>query len=98
VLLEQVEDRRDPALAEPHARAHALGLELLRAGVCRLLEQGDPGLAPQLAAVEERRVGADGELDAGDALRRVPVAREHAGVGELVELPAPASRLGARWV
>src|SRR3712207_8632416 len=30
VLLEEVEDRGHPALAEPHARAHALSLQLLR--------------------------------------------------------------------
>src|SRR3954447_15845896 len=53
VLLEQVEDRRDPALAEPHARPHSLRLQLLRAGVGGLLEEPDTGLAPQLLAVEE---------------------------------------------
>ena len=34
VLLEQVEDRGDPALAEPDPRPHALGLQLVRVG-CR---------------------------------------------------------------
>jgi hypothetical protein len=59
VLLEQVEDRVDPPLAEPHPRPHALGLELLAAGVGRLLEQRDPGLVPQLLAQQVRRVRAD---------------------------------------
>ena len=58
VLLEEVEDRGDPALAEPHARAHALGAQLLRAGVGGLLEERDARLAPQLLAEEERRVAA----------------------------------------
>ena len=49
VLLEQVEDRGDPALAEPHPRAHALGLELLAAGVGALLEQRDPRLGDTAA-------------------------------------------------
>ena len=71
VLLEQVEDRRDPALAEPHARAHALRLELLGPRVGRLLEQRDARLAPQLLAEEERRVRADRDLDA----RRSPAPR-----------------------
>ena len=84
VLLEQVEDRVDPALAEPHPRPHALLLELLAAGVGGLLEQRDPGLLPQLLAEQVRRVGADRELDAADRLRGVPVRREvvraHLGV------------------
>ena len=94
VLLEEVEDRRDPALAEPHARAHALGLELLRARVGGLLEERDPRLAPQLAPEEERRVGADRHLDAGDRLRRVPVRAEPRRVDHLVQLHARARRLG----
>ena len=94
VLLEEVEDRGDPALAEPHARAHALGLQLLRARVGGLLEQRDPRLPPQLAAEEERRVGADRELHAGDALGGVPVAGERGRVDELVQLHARARGLG----
>src|SRR6185369_12393498 len=80
--------------AEPHPRADALGLELLRARVGRLLEERDPGLAPELLAEEERGVRADRELHAGDRLRRVPVTREVLGIGELVQLDARARRLG----
>ena len=93
VLLEQVEDRGDPALAEPHPGPDALGLELLAAGVGGLLEQRDPGLAPQLLAEQERRVGADGELDAGDRLRGVPVRRELVRATLHVQLGAGAGRL-----
>src|SRR5439155_330822 len=76
VLLEEVEDRRDPALAEPHARAHALRLELLRPRVGRLLEERDARLAPQLTPEEERRVRGERHLHAGDRLRGVPVVVE----------------------
>src|SRR5262249_5378093 len=38
VLLEQVEDRGDPALAEPHPRAYPLCFELFRPGVGGLFE------------------------------------------------------------
>src|SRR6185437_13461750 len=72
VLLKQVEDRGDPALAEPHAWSDALDLELLRAGVGGLLEEGNAGLAPQLLAVEERRIRRHRDLNAGDRLCRVP--------------------------
>ncbi|GAA2647090.1 hypothetical protein GCM10010436_71770 [Paractinoplanes durhamensis] len=54
VLLEQVEHAGDPALAEPHPGADALRPYLLRAGVGGLLEQRDPGLAPQLPAEQQR--------------------------------------------
>jgi hypothetical protein len=94
VLLEEVEDRRDPALAEPHPRAHALRLELLRPRVRGLLEQRDPRLPPQLAPEEERRVRADRHLQPGDRLRRVPVRAERGGIDELVQLDARARRLG----
>ena len=53
-----------------------------------------PRLAPQLLAEEERRVGADGELDAGDRLGGVPVLGELLGVDQLVQLHAGARRLG----
>jgi hypothetical protein len=94
VLLEQVEDRGDPALAEPHPRPHALSLQLLRAGVGRLLEQGDARLAPQLLAEEEGRVCPDRHLWARDRLGRVPVAGERLGIDQLVQLHAGARRLG----
>ena len=74
VLLEEVEDRRDPALAEPHARAHALGLELLGPRVGGLLEERDARLAPQLLAEEERRVGGRPR----PARRRSPARRSSA--------------------
>ena len=70
VLLEQVEDRGDPALAEPHARPYPLGLQLVRPGVGGLLEQRDPGLGPEPPAEQVRRVRADRHLDRGDRLRR----------------------------
>ena len=94
VLLEQVEDRGDPALAEPHPGAYALDLELLRTGVGGLLEQRDTGLPPQLLAAEERRVGRHRHLYAGDRLGRVPVPGEGLGLDLLVELHAGAGRLG----
>ncbi len=72
VLLEEVVRRGDPALAEPGARPDALGLEFGRAGVGGLLEQRRPRLAPQLAAEQEGRVGADRDLGGGDRLGRVP--------------------------
>ena len=93
VLLEQVEDRGDPALAEPHPRPDALRLQLLAAGVGGLLEQRHPGLAPQLAAEQERRVGAERELHAGDRLGGVPVGREVLGADLDVQLGAGAGRL-----
>ena len=94
VLLEQVEDRGDPALAEPHARADALRLQLLAAGVGRLLEERDARLAPQLLAEQEGRVGRHRELDAGDRLGGVPVGGELVGRGLHVELGAGAGGLG----
>jgi hypothetical protein len=54
VLLELVEHRGDPPLAEPDAGPHALLLELERTGVGGLLEEGHPGLAPQFLAEQER--------------------------------------------
>jgi hypothetical protein len=57
VLGEQIEHRGNPALTEPHPRPHPLALQLLRPGVGGLLEQGDPGLVPQLPAEQERGVG-----------------------------------------
>ena len=94
VLLEEVEDRGDPALAEPDAGAHALHLQLLRPSVGGLLEESDARLAPELAAEEERRVRRHGDLRAGDRLGRVPVAREALGLGLEVQLDARAGRLG----
>ena len=94
VLLELVEDRGDPALAEPDPRPHALRLQLLRAGVGGLLEQRDARLAPQLLAVQERRVGAERDLHAGDALRGVPVRGVLLRADLQVELHARARRLG----
>jgi hypothetical protein len=54
ILLELIEDRRDPALPEPDPRPDTLRLELVRAGVGGLLEQRHARLAPQLLAEEER--------------------------------------------
>ena len=93
VLLEEIEDRGDPALAEPHARAHALGLELVGARVGGLLEERDARLAPQLLAEEERRVRRHRHLHAGDRLRRVPVGGERVGLDLEVQLDARARRL-----
>jgi hypothetical protein len=94
ILLRQVEDRGDPALAEPHPRPDPLRLELLAAGVRGLLEQRDAGLPPQLLAEQERRVGAERELDARDRLGGVPVGREVLRADLHVELGAGAGRLG----
>ena len=94
VLLEQVEHRGDPALAEPDPGAYSLLLQLLRTGVRSLLEQRDPGFVPELAPEQVRRVGGQRDLDAADRLRRVPVAGE--GIrGDLnMELHARACGLG----
>jgi hypothetical protein len=94
VLLEQVEDRGDPALAEPHPRADALGLELLGPRVGRLLEERDPGLAPQLPTEEERRVGPERDLDPGDRLSGVPVRGEALRAHLKVVLHGGAGGLG----
>src|SRR3954453_13218339 len=93
VLLEQVEDRRDPALAEPHARAHPLRLQLFGTRVGGLLEQPYACLAPQLLAVEEGRVRAHRDLDAGNRLAGVPVRGKPLGLYLLVELDAGAGSL-----
>ena len=58
VLLEEVEDRGDPPLAEPHSRPHALGFQLLTASVGALLEERDAGLRDEMLPEEERRVRA----------------------------------------
>ena len=80
VLLEQVEDRGDPALAEEHPRPHALVLQLDRAGVGGLQEQLDPGLGPQPLAEEERRVRAERQLRRRPApARRSSARRSRAG-------------------
>ena len=91
VLLEEVEHRGDPAIAEPHPRPHPLLLQLHRPGVRGLLEQRDPGLLPQPPAEQERGIGGQRDLDARDRLGGVPVVREgfrgdldvqlHAGAG-----------------
>ena len=93
VLLEEVEHRGDPPLAEPHPRPDALGLELLAAGVGRLLEQRDAGLAPQLLAEQVGRVRRHRQLHAGDRLGGVPVGGELVGRGLHVELRAGAGGL-----
>ncbi|GAA4292680.1 hypothetical protein GCM10023178_65480 [Actinomadura luteofluorescens] len=54
VLLEEVEDGGDPAFAEPHPGPDALRLQLVRAGVGGLLEQGDAGLVPEPVPEQER--------------------------------------------
>ena len=74
VLLEEVEDRGDPPLAEPHSRPHALGFQLLTASVGALLEQRDAGLRDEVLPEEEWRVRTQGDLHAGDRLGSVPVA------------------------
>ncbi len=93
VLLELVEDRRDPALPEPDPRPDPLRLEFLRSGVRGLLEQRDPGLAPQFLAEEERGVRAKRQLDTGDALGGVPVVGVGLRTDLQVELNAGARRL-----
>ena len=57
-------------------------------------KSGDAGLAPQLLAEEERRVGADRDLDAGDRLGGVPVRGELLGLDLQVQLRARARGLG----
>ena len=94
VLLEQVEHRRDPALAEPHPGPDPLDLELVRPGVGRLLEQGEPGLPPQFPPEQERGVGGDGHLRARDRLGGVPVAAERLRADLEVTLHAGAGGLG----
>ncbi len=94
VLLEQLGNRLDPSFAEPDSRPDSLALQFLRAGVGRLLEQRDPGLAPQLAAEQVRGVRAETDLDAGDGLRRVPIGAEHVGADLEMALHARASRFG----
>ncbi len=94
VLLEQVVRGGDPALTEPDARPHPLGLELRWAGVRGLQEQRRPGLAPQLVPEQERRVGTDGDLCGARHLRRVPHVGE-AGRGDLeVQLHGGARGFG----
>ena len=93
VLLEEIEDRGDPAVAEPHAGPHSLGLQLLGPRVGGLLEQGDARLAPELLAEEEGRVRRDRDLRAGDRLRRVPVLGERLGLHQLVQLHTRTGRL-----
>ena len=94
VLLEEVEDRGDPALAEPDPGPYPLRAQLLGPGVGRLLEQRDAGLAPQLVTEQEGRVGPQRHLHAGQGLGRVPVGgevlRRHLGV----QLGAGAGGLG----
>ena len=94
VLLEQVEHRGDPALAEPHPGPHALFLQLVRPGVGGLLEQRDPRLVPKLPAEQERGVGAERHLDGGGRLGGVPVAREALRADLQVQLQARAGGLG----
>jgi hypothetical protein len=75
-----------------------LCLQLLGARVGRLLEQSDARLAPELLAVEERRIRPDGDLDARDRLRGVPVPRERLGRDVLVQLDTRARGLGRNRV
>ena len=94
VLLEEVEDRRHPALAEPDTGAHALILQLLRAGVGGLFEHRDARLVPQRLAGEERGVRRQRHLHAGDRLRRVPVRGERLGRDLEMQLHGGAGGLG----
>src|SRR5215217_430595 len=53
VLLEEVEDRGDPALAEPHSGTYALSLQLFTPCVGALLKERDARLSHQLLAKKE---------------------------------------------
>jgi hypothetical protein len=90
VLFEQVEDRGDPALAEPHPRPHALRLQFFAARVGGLLEERNARLSPELLAQQIWRVGRHGELHSRDRLRGVPVRRERIGGCLHVQLRAGA--------
>ena len=90
ILLEQVENRGNPPLAEPHPRPDALLLEFLRPGIGDLLEERDPSLAPELTPEEERGVRRQRDLDAGDRLGGVPVVSECLGADLKVKLGARA--------
>ena len=94
VLLEQVEDRGDPPLAEEHPGPHALVLQLDAAGVRGLAEQLDAGLGVQPLAEEERRVGGERDLRGDEGLGGVPVRREVRGRDLEVQLHAGAGGLG----
>ncbi len=94
VLLEQAADGVDPALAEPGPWPDALCGVLGRAAVGGLEEERRPGLVPQLAPEDERRVRADGDLRGGCGLRRVPGGGEPVRRGLEVELHRGAGGLG----
>ena len=94
VLLEQVEHRGDPPLAEPHPGPDPLMLQLVGPGVGGLLEQGDPGFVPQPTAEQVRGVRGHRDLDARDGLGRVPVVRELFRADLDVQLDARAGRFG----
>ena len=93
VLLEQIEDRGDPSLAEPHTWPHTLSLEFLGPGIGRLGEQLDACLGQKFVAEEIGRVRPEGQLRPGQHLGGVPVVGEvgrrdlqmqlHAGAGRL---------------
>lgn len=71
-----------------------MGLQLRRAGVRGLLEERRPGLAPQLTAEQEGRVGADGDLGGGDGLGGVPHVGEAARGDLEVQLHGGAGGFG----
>ena len=60
VLLEQVENRGDPTLTEPHSGPHPLSFQFITAGIGALLEERDAGLCDELLAEQERRVRRSG--------------------------------------
>ena len=76
VLLEEVENRCDPTLSEPHARTDALIDEFLWPGVGGLLEHRDAAFMPECPARQERRIACQCHLDTCDGLCRVPVICE----------------------
>ncbi len=94
VLLEELVRRADPPLPEPGPGAHPLVPDLGRPHVRGLLEQRRPGLPPQLLAEQERRVGAEGDLDRGDRLGRVPHVGESLRRHLQMQLDGCAGRFG----
>src|SRR5262249_58874213 len=94
VLLEQVEDRRDPAFTKPDSWPYTLGYQLFGSSVGGVLEKRDTGLTPQLPTEQERRVGAQRNLHSRDRLGRVPVRGELLRPDLEVKLHAGARGLG----
>ena len=76
VLLEQVEDRGDPALTEEDTGADPLVLQLDGTGVGGLGEQLDTGLGMQSLAEEEGAVGRQRDLRGADGLGSIPMLSE----------------------